>query len=440
MTLRKYVLLFLTWLFVLSCTRNSIEFGDSPESSYTNIVFTDTIGISLSTVINDSFITSNATSLLIGKYKDPYLGMVAAKAFFRMSIPSSLPAIPASAEYDSITFVIKPSDYYYGDTTKNLTLYIHELAQTIVHTYNNSLYNTSNIPVKPVPLGTKTIRLRPIYDDSVEIKLDNALGAALFDKVRNQSTDVTVTDNFLNYFKGISLSVGSNDSSMIFGLNGMNDSMVMRVHYHTTIPYPEKQYVDFRSVANEYTFNQIITDRTGTGIVSGGTGVTEISAAQTNNLSFMQAGTGMYLKLRFPTLQSILSTDKIIKLIKAELILRPAHLSFDRYKYKLPYSLHLAQTDASNIVGNAVLDSTGGGVLYANPVIDDIYGQNNFYSFNITAYINQLLNTPASADDGFFVIKDASLSAMNVDRLVVSNSSHDNQRCALRLSMLIINK
>ncbi|MBL7742951.1 MAG: DUF4270 family protein [Chitinophagaceae bacterium] len=429
-------------LLLLSCTRQDVQFGDNPENSYTNIVFTDTVSVALSTVILDSFATSNASSFLVGRYSDPYLGVISAKSFCQMTVPLSVPAIPSSALFDSLTFIFKPSDYYYyGDTMRQQTFYINELSQTITHTYSSSLYNTSDIPVKAIPLGSQTLHIRPVLDDSVSIRLSDVKGQELFTKLRNLSTDVTTQEEFLNYFKGISISTGLNDTTAVYGVNGAAGAMIMRVHYHTTIPFPEKQYIDFTSLSNEYSFNQVKADRAGTGIVQGGNnGITEIIASQTNQRSFLQPGTGVYLKMIFPSLRSLVTTDKIVKLVKAELVVRPAYLSFDKNKYKLPSSLYLVQTDASNTAGASVYDSTGSAVLNASPVTDDLYGENNYYRFNITTYINQLLTTSGSEDNGFFLMHDSPVSSMNVNRLVLNNSLHGSQSSKLLLYMIVINK
>jgi hypothetical protein len=420
-----------------SCTRNTIEFGDDPESSYTNIVFTDTISVSLSTVISDSFATNGATSFLVGRYKDPYLGIVAARPFIQITTPATIPSIPASAQYDSISFIFRPNHYHYGDTTRAQTFYLNELIQPITYSYNNSIYNTTNIAVASTPLGTKTIRLRPVLEDSVQMRLNDSFGAELFSKLRNQSTDVTSSDNFLNYFKGVTLSTGVNDTTAVYGVR---DSMVMRLYYHTTIPYPAPQSVDFLSLTNSYAFNQILPDRSGTGLISNGTGVTEIKAAKANDQAFMQAGTGLYLKLTFPTLKSILATDKVVKLVKAELYVRPSYLSFDQARYPLPSPIYMAQTDASNIVGASVVDSTGSAIQYAFPSIDNLYGEDNYYRFNVTNYISSLLASTGSANSGFFVIRESSLSGLNVDRMVVNSPQHGGQHPKLLLYLIIVNK
>lgn len=421
-----------------ACYKKEIEFGTNPENNYTKVVFTDTVAVSLSTVKADSFQTSSATSLLLGKYKDPYLGIITAKPFFQLSTPAETIDIPATAQFDSLYFIIRTNDYYYGDTTKTQTIYVNELSQPISYSYNDKLYNTSSVAIKPTPLGSRTLRIRPVTDDSIIVRLDNAKGQELFSKMQQLSTDVTNAENFLNYFKGICLSVGDNDTTMVIGL-ATSSIVCMRVAYHLTTPAVVKKYIDFPMLTNTYTFNQILTDRTGTPLAGSSNIVTEYHSSITNNVSYMQEGAGLFAKLTFPSLRDLIKNDNIVRLVNADLIIRPAALSFDRYKLPLPPQLHLATTDGSNIIGSQVMTSAAE-VIYASPVIDDLYGENNYYKFNITAYINALLTTPGSEDDGFFLQQGWSLGAMKLDRAIINNNTWGNYRTQLALILLVINK
>jgi hypothetical protein len=423
---------------MLSCQKKQIEFGDDPENNYTRLVYIDTVAVRLSTIITDSFPTGGATSFLLGKYNDPYLGIVSAKPFFQLSPVSDAVDIPSTAVFDSLVFIIRTSDYYYGDTSRAQTISVHELAQAISYSYNDQLYNTSNVNIKPVPLGSRTLKIAPVATDSIIIRLNNTKGFELFDKLRQRSTDVTNADNFLNYFRGICLSVGANDTTAVYGLNG-NASMAMRVVYHLTTPAVENKYVDFTFNANTYAFNQVLTDRTGTGLPSSVNTLTEIPSAQTGNLGFTQTGTGLLLKMTFPSLRDIIKNDDIVKLLKADLLVRPAYLSFDRYIHKLPGSLYLAVTDGSNIIGDVLADSSGA-AQYAAPYIDAIYGEDSHYRFNVTSYINQLLTTAGTTDYGLFLLEDWSASAMQVNRAVINDANRTKYKTQLVLSVAIINK
>jgi hypothetical protein len=430
------MLLVLTML-ISSCYKKEIEFGEDPENNYTKIAYIDTVAVSVSTVQSDSFATNGAGSLLLGKYKDPYLGTITARPFFQLGLPTEAISIPSTAIFDSLIFIIRTNNYYYGDTTKTQTIYVNELSQAISYSYNDQLYNTSSVATKPTPLGSRTLSIRPLADDSITIRLNNTKGQELFSKMQQLSTDVTDADDFLAYFKGINLSVGPNDTTVVFGL-ATGTTMTMRVVYHLTTPAIVDKFIDFPMQANTYTFNQIVADRSGT-VLPSGTVFAEYPSSQTSNLAFTQEGTGLFLKLTFPSLRDVIRNDDIVRLLNADLIIRPAALSFDKHKFKLPSNLHLATTDGSNIIGDRVLNTLGE-VLYASPVIDEIYGENNYYHFNITSYINSLLNTPGSEDNGFFLQQGWTLSSMNLDRAIVNNSSWGNYRTQLALTVLVVNK
>jgi hypothetical protein len=415
-----------------SCYRKDIGFGNLPDNNYTNVAFTDTVQPVLSTVVLDSFATNNPTSFLVGKYKDPYLGVISTKPFFQMTIPAATVTIPASAKYDSFCFIMHPNKYYYGDTARSQTIYINELADYIYYTYNTSIYNTSNFAVKPVPLGSKTLKIRPNGDDSIQIKLDDAKGLELFNNLANQASEIQTDANFQNYFKGISLSVANADTAAVYGLSATSTNMVMRVYYHTTTPYNQSLSVDFPLKSGFFSFNQILTDRTGTPLYSPSpVGVKEFFSTQTNNESFTQFGTGVLLKAIFPSLKSIVTTDKIIELQKAELVFRPIGSSFDFNKYVLPNSLSLAATDATNSIGGNVATNV-------TPVIDEIYGTGTYYKFDVTSYINMLLTTTGNSDKGLFLLQNG--VSPNVTRAVMGDSNQPLFNVQLLVTAIIINK
>ena len=332
------LLIVLVSFFWIACSRTDIHFGNVPDNNYSNLVYIDTIEPKLSTFLLDSFVTNNGTSFLLGRYKDPYLGIVSAKPFFQMTIPSETVIIASSSHYDSACLVIHLNKYFYGDTSQPQTIHVDEVAQTIDYTYNNNLYNTSDFPVNPVPLGSKTLKLRPSVDDSVTIRLSDSKGMEFFQKLQQQTEDVTNDDNFQNYFKGIRLSVNENDTTSVYGLNAA--TIHLRIYYHTTVPLPVSNSADFPGRANSYSFNQILTDRTGT--LLNLSRIKEYPSELTNDISFTQYGAGVLLKVLFPSIKGILSTDKIVKLQKAELLIRPMGQTYD--KLRLPESLYLAKS------------------------------------------------------------------------------------------------
>jgi len=425
-------------VFCQSCYRNEIEFGNAPDNNYTDVVYIDTIEPALSTVVTDSFVTGNATSFLLGKYKDPYLGIISARPFFQMTIPATTASIPSTAQFDSACFIIHLNKYYYGDTSRTQTISINELSESMTYTYNSNLYNTSSFSVKAVSLGNKTLRIRPSIDDSILVRINDTKGIELYNKLQQQSDEIINDDNFQNYFKGVSVSVNDKDTAAIYGLNGAAGNFILRIYYHLTIPYKEDKWIDFTSKANSYSFNQVISDRTGTLLYSSAMGIKEFLSGQTGNAAFAQYGTGVLLKMIFPSVKGIITTDKIVKLQKAELIIRPIGQTYDDFTFKLPQSLYLAQTNGTNTIGSAVLDSTLSAVQIISPRVDEIYGLNTYYRFNVTSYINSLLTTSGNEDNGFFLLENNDV--VQVNRAVIGNSKQSLFKTQLLLTVITINK
>lgn len=434
--LRHLLTLVILTTVLLSCYKKEIDFGDDPENNYTRLVYTDTVSVRHTTVVTDSFITDGLSHMLIGKYQDPYLGTVDTRAFFRFNTVGSV-EIPTNAVYDSLTLILRLNHYYYGDTSLPQTINVDELSQAISLSYNDHLYNTSNVAVKSSSLGKRTLRIRPTKDDSVAIRLDDVKGLEIFNKIKQRSTDITNADEFLNYFRGIRISVDPSDLTAVFGMK--TDSLVMRLNYHTVSPLPQEKILDFAMETGSYAFNQVTPDRSGTGLPSSATGGREIASSQTNGMAFTQYGTGLLLKLTFPGLRNLLNNDDVVRLLKADLIIRPVQQSFDYNKFKLPAKLYLAATNGTNSIGNVITDSTGADQLIG-PTIDFIHGENTHYRFNVTSYINQLLTTAGTTDYGFFLLDELSTSTRQVNRAVINADGAGHYKTELLLDLIIINR
>jgi hypothetical protein len=141
----------------------------------------------------------------------------------------------------------------------------------------------------------------------------------------------------------------------------------------------------------------------------------------------------------FPTLKGVIQNEDIVRLLKAELIIRPVAQSFDRSKLRLPSKLFLINTDGSNIPGISVT-SPAGGVQFINPTLDNIFNLDNYYSFDVTANINTMINTPGSEDDGFYVVQGLAGSVQQLDRIVVGDKTIPGYTTQLKLSVLVISQ
>jgi hypothetical protein len=432
----------MTALFV-SCYKNDIQFGNNLAESHTRLVTVDTVTPVMSTYVLDSFVTSGTNTLFAGMYSDAFLGNTTASTYFQFGAPvltgdvASL--IPSHAVYDSLVVLMKPNGYYYGDTSRPLSIEAYQLAAQPDYTYASKLYNTSSVKLLPAsPLGTFSKRISPARKDSIKIKLPDSIGRDFYNKIKSKATQVQDETSFLNYFKGLCIQPAGTDGGAVYGFNVADTSIRMRLYYHFTIPYIEAKSIDFYMARTAYQFNRIITNRTGTPLEPTTAKQREFFASAQNPYSFTQSGTGTMLKIKFPSLRNLLMVDDVVRLLDAKLILKPVNGTFDNFIYPLPNYLYMAQTDATNGIGPELADTTGDAVQYRTPQIDYLYGVNTAYTFSVTSYINALLNTAGTAENGVFILQEAPGASKQFNRGVFGNRQNTQFQTSLVLTLMTV--
>jgi hypothetical protein len=418
--------------------------GSELAESHTRIITVDTVSVVLSSYIVDSFPTNGNSFALIGNYQDSYTGKTNASTFLQFGPPTlsedATTLLPKSAVYDSLVLLMKPSGYYYGDTTKPFSISVFELAEQPDYKYATYIFNNSNFALKSSALASWSNTVKPNfrYSDTIKIRMPQAMGADFYDKIRNKATQVTGETNFLDYFKGLCIKTSNNNSGPAYGFNLKDSSIKIRLYYHLTLPQKTDKFLDFVITRSSYQFNRIITDRTGTSLQPATAGQREFFANATNPFSITQSGTGVYLKATFPSLRELLKINEAVRLMDAKLVMVPVKDSYDQYVNKLPGSLQLKTTDASNIPISALPDTTGNTIQFRAPVIDFIYGTNTTYTFNITPYISALLNTSGSAERGLFVLQEDPNVARQINRAVIGSRQSEKYQIKLILNLLTI--
>lgn len=427
-----------------SCYKKDIQVGSDLAESHTRIITVDTIGVQLSSYVLDSFITANTNFSLIGNYHDSYMGKTNASTFFQPGLPTlsedATTLLPRTAVYDSIVLYMRGSGYYYGDTTVPFAVSVYELnQQPTPDESHRDFYNVSDVPVKPIALATASKLFRPSQRDSLVIKLPNSMGQDFYTKIQTKATQFSSAEFFLDYFKGLAIKPTTTTGGAVYGFNLADSSIKMRLHYHLTLPYKQDKVIEFVLTRTTNQFNRIITDRSGTSLQPTTPGQREFFANTTTPYAFTQTGTGVYLKALFPTLREVLKINDVVRLMDARLILKPVRGTYNYYGNKLPNPLMLQTTDASNEPTGIIPDTTGQGTAQRRaPFIDDIYGVNTNYTFNITTYVNALMNTPGTAENGLFIMEAAMGAATQINRAVIGGKQNEAYQTKLILNLLTI--
>ena len=173
-------------------------------------------------------------------------------------------------------------------------------------------------------------------------------------------------------------------------------------------------------------FNKISADRSST-VVPLLKDYVQVSSTQTGNISFIQSGIGIYTKIEFPTLKSVLK--KKINVILDAVLEVPLVQNSNSYFTLPPAVLSLYGTDESNILLGGI--SSGNGTITGGIIYDKEYNLSNRYLFSLTNYINGQIKTDAPTIPPIALV--SSRISTEVNRLVIGNRFHPTNKIKLKI-------
>lgn len=157
-------------LFILNSCKNQdgIGLGVDENSQLNGTIITDTSMV-VTTVREDTVITSGQTRTPLSYFKDPILGITESNIAALLTLPNdaayTLPT--GTITVDSIRLVMPyaPAGFYGDSLASTYKVNVHQLNEKVLNTLN--YYNNKVWDYKPEVLGTKTFIARP--HDSIRI-------------------------------------------------------------------------------------------------------------------------------------------------------------------------------------------------------------------------------------------------------------------------------
>jgi len=387
-TIGTKVVLFLS-LLVSACQQTPGEYtlGQKYIESQTQLAVIDTFSVSLSTVILDTVSTSGTGSILVGRYQDALLGNVTSHSYFQVGVPGTTD-IQKTDVYDSLSLIIRYNAYSFGDTTQIQKIDVHRLTEKIELNENNIITSKTTFDYDPAPLGSIVYIPVPHGScDTVSIKISDEIGLDFYEKLKDNSEIMTDTDRFLNYFHGLVLRADANYAGAIVGFLGNGNAAKLILHTHRDGYTREEIDYEFGLYNDSRQFNQFEHDLSATALNGLVNQRNELSATKTGGLAFLQGGTGLVIRVDFPSLPEILMLDRG-KIVEARLSLAPLENSFR--ESGLPDQLILYETEKLNRKTSLVLDDAGASVV-STLNLDQMYYENTHYVFDVTHFLTSEL-------------------------------------------------
>lgn len=287
-----------------------------------SLIFTDTVALDLETVLAiDSFPTWTSPHLLAGRFDYGDIGTVensCATELLSIGTPAFRNfGIPALAEFDSMTCSLQYS-YVFGDTSMPLTYHVHRLTSRMP--LNAS--NVQQVAFDPSPLFSFTFT--PAARGGATTSRCDELGRQI---LALQPGAFTAPDTFAGSLRGLIIVPDVSVTGTVVGFDvnaGFFGRETFFRLYHKRSPGSDSTVSEtflINFISRRY--NRITPNRAGSTLSALTMPYTSLPSNATGDKVFLQNGTGVRIRMRFPYLLAMREALGGMVIAKAELVLKP---------------------------------------------------------------------------------------------------------------------
>lgn len=319
-------------LFILNSCQNTDSIGlDVDPATEVTGTFTDTITVISSTVKEDTLVTNTMTKYPLGYFIDPIFGKTTANIAMSLTLEPPGLNFGTSPVLDSAVLVLYYAKDFYGDSTSNFQVNVHQLNNAL--STSIKYFNTQPQRFGSTVIGSKrqrfnindSVRVTEIVTGNPDIQVNRA------PQIRIPINSNFITTNFLNAsattlssnellnkaVKGFYLTINKAQTTGPGGVVFFNltDSSRLEIYYKS----PNGALIDtilhkFPIVNNSVPviadFNH---DYSGTAIPA------NLNSTSQQNVTYVQGLAGLRTKIRFPHIEKLKNLGNIT-INKAELI------------------------------------------------------------------------------------------------------------------------
>ena len=366
---------------ICACQDENSDLGQSLVNSSFYNVYVDTCTVDISTILMDSIETRGDSICQLGHYKDASWGEVSAAYYAEYSKNSFTPNEDYSYSFDSLVLRMTPSGNFWGDTLTQQRISVYRLKQAIY------------------------------LDDD---------------------------DKFKEKFPGLAL-MAENSGECITGFMVNDSSMAITLHYKEIASQRTEKELIF-SVNTDYAYTSIRHDRTSTPLATLESGIENlIHSGSLGRRAYMQGLTGFYNQIEFPHLNNLQDAGEIVSIESATLYLYPLTGSYNKLN-QLPEDIRLYITDENNVLEDYVYGSDGVTVQTGNLTVDDMFGRDTYYSFDVTEFIRNNFGTWGIKRQKLLLSLPENEMTMTFNQIIFTNDPDQERQCRLEIRFKIYNE
>lgn len=423
---------------VCACQDENSKLGQSlVDSSFYN-VYADTCTVDISTILMDSIETRGDTLCQLGHYKDDSWGEVSAAYYAEYSTCSFSPNEDYSYSFDSLVLRMTHSGHFWGDTLTQQRISIYRLKRPIYLDDDEDLYNSTVLPTESNPLLSFTFSPRPGQRKELEIRLPDELGKELLNDLVNEEEYFDSQDKFKEKFPGLAF-VAESSGACVTGFLVNDSSMAITLHYQEITNLRTEKELTF-SVNQDYAYTSVRHDRNDSPLAPMESGIENlIHSGNLGKRAYMQGLTGFYNQIEFPHLNNLMDAGEIVSIEKATLYLYPLAKSYNTLN-QLPQDIRLYITDENNVLEDYVYGSDGVTVQTGNLTVDDMFGQDTYYSFDVTEFIRNNFGTWGIKRQKLLLSLPDNEMTTTFNQIIFTNDPDLERQCRLDVRFKIYNE
>lgn len=438
---KKHLILYLYLPLIgclTACNDENSQVGQSlVETGFRNIIV-DSCEVGISTIYMDSLVTRGDSLCQLGYHSDSIWGKVCATYYAEFNVSSFAPAEEHSYAFDSLTLHLTHSGHYWGDTLQAQHIGIYRLREPIDLSDDRELYNRTSLPLEENPSFTFTFNPRPgAYKEQI-IRLPDEWGQSLLQDLVTEKEYFDSQEKFRAKFPGIAL-MPQTDGTCISGFLVNDSSYCIKLHYHEVSNIRDENILSF-TVNKEHAFTGVYHDRTGSPLSVLQYGIENaVHYNQLENKAYLQGLTGVYNQIEFPTLSYLEAEGDIVSVESATLYLYPLSGSYGSAN-QLPQELRLYITDDNNVLEDYVYGSDGVTIQTGNIVVDEQFGKETYYSFDLTDFCRNNLGAWGIQRQRLLLSLEDTDMTTTFNQVVFTNNRSLERQCRLTLRIKIYNK
>lgn len=436
--MKHYLLLLFLATGLCACVDENSNLGHTLVNSSFYNVYVDTCTVDISTVLEDSIVTRGDSICQIGHYLDKTWGEVTATYYTEYSTVSFTPEETYSYTLDSLVLIMRHSGHYWGDTLTSPLIHIYRLENPIELSEDEDLYNHTRLSMETTPVCSFTYRPRPGEAEVNEIRLPDEWGQQLLDDLVNQEEYLETQEDFKREFPGLAF-VPDATGQCISGFLVNDSSMCLTLRYHEVSTERTEQEITF-SVNTEYAYTGIQHDCTDSPLSEVQSGIENyVHSTSLAHKAYLQGLTGYYNQLEFPYLNDLQDAGEIVSIESATLYLYPLAGSYNRTN-QLPDDIRLYITDENNVLEDYVYGSDGVTVQTGNLTVDEVFGRDTYYSFDLTEFIRNNFGTWGMKRQKLLMNMNNEDAATTFNQAIFTNDPNAERQCHLEIRFKTYNE